>query len=120
MARVSIADGILNVDLSLAEAVFAIHGSFRIPLAHVTNAYVGNLRDLGLQLRLFGTGAGAVMTGGIFTTAEGIIFCDVHGTYDCLVIETRGERFPRLAFTLDQDLQAVASEINHARVADSL
>lgn len=113
MAHVTLDESTANVTLSLPEEIFTFHGSFHIPIAHVTNAYVSSLRDLELAWRLFGTGAGSLMTGGIFTTPHGIIFCDVHGQGDCLVIETQGERFPRLAFTLDKDqnANAIAHEI---------
>lgn len=101
MARVTVDGGTLRVRLSLPEVIFSFHGDFSIPLEHVTRAYAGTLHDVQLEWRLFGTGAGALMTGGIFTTPDGIIFCDVHGRSECLVIETRDERFRRLAFTLD-------------------
>ena len=103
----------VNVTMSLPEQLFSFHGSFHIPLAHVTKAYVRSLRDLELQWRLLGTGAGSLMTGGIFTSPEGVIFCDIHGQGDCLVLETQNERFRRLAFTLDknQDPNVIAQEI---------
>ena len=99
--------------MSLLEQVLAFHGSFRFPLAHVTNAYVSNRHDLELQWRLLGTGAGSLKTAGIFTTPDGIIFCDLTGNGNYLVIETRGERFARLAFTLDsaQEPGAMAEDI---------
>jgi hypothetical protein len=110
MARVTLDDAALSISLSLPEAIFSFHGNFHIPLQHVTAAYVSNLQDLQLEWRLLGTGAGSLMTGGIFTTPDGIIFCDVHGRDTCLVIETRDERFRRLAFTLDdgEDPGAIA------------
>ena len=113
MARVAFDGGNLTVAVSFLETIASFHGAFKIPLDHVTNAQVSNLRDLHLRWRLLGTGAGTLMTAGIFTTAEGIIFCDLSGERDCLVLETRGERFPRLAFTLDDgaDPRAVADEI---------
>ncbi len=101
MARVTLDAGTLSVRLSLPEAIFSFHGDFNIPLSHVTGAYASTLQDLQLEWRLLGTGAGTLMTGGIFTAQDGMIFCDVHGRSDCLVIETRDERFRRLAFTLD-------------------
>ena len=113
MARVTLGKDVVDVTMSLPEEIFSFHGSFRIPLAHVTNAYASRLEELRLKWRLLGTGAGSLMTAGIFTSDEGVIFCDVHGSHDVLVIETRGERFPRLAFTLDDDRNpdAVAREI---------
>lgn len=101
MARVALEGGTLSVRLSLPEAIFSFHGNFNIPLSHITGAYATTLQNLQLKWRLLGTGAGTLMTGGIFTAEGGTIFCDVHGCSDCLVVETRDERFRRLAFTLD-------------------
>jgi hypothetical protein len=113
MARVSFENDELVIGMSVLETVLAFHGSFRMPLSHVTGASVSNMRDLHLRWRLLGTGAGTLMTAGIFTTPEGIIFCDLSGARNCLVVETQGERFKRLAFTLDddQDPEAVAADI---------
>jgi hypothetical protein len=117
MARTKLDGGTLSISLSLPEAIFSFHGDFHIPLAHITAAYVSTLKDLQLQWRLLGTGAGSLMTGGIFTSADGIVFCDVHGGDECLVIETRDERFHRLAFTLDggQDPHEAARSISASR-----
>src|ERR1700683_5209417 len=99
MAKVDIQGDALVIQLSLLDKMLAFHGSFHIPMAHVTNAYVSNFEELGLEFRLLGTGLGMIKDAGIFTNAEGVIFCDVHGAADCLVIETHGERFPRIAVT---------------------
>jgi hypothetical protein len=113
MARVNFTNGHLSISLSLTEQIFSFHGPFHIPLAHVTQASVGDRRDLALTWRVLGTGAGSLMTAGIFTTPHGVIFCDFSGERDCLVLQTRGETFPRLAFTLDddQDPAAIARDI---------
>ena len=85
MANVAFDGTDLTIEMSFLERVASFHGAFRIPLAHVTGV----------------------------TTPEGMIFCDLSGDRNCLVIETREERFPRLAFTLDDgaDPHAVAAEI---------
>lgn len=51
---------------------------------------------------------------------QGLIFCDVTGNGDVLVIETRGERFPRIAVHLpaNEDPNALAHEIIR-RIPDS-
>lgn len=115
MATVTIDDGTLNIKLSLMDSLLAFHGSFQIPLAHVTNAYVSDFEDLELQYDLRGTNFGLLKTMGVFANPQGLIFVDV-GDGDCLVIETLGERYPRIAVQLprDQDPNAVAHQIIRA------
>jgi hypothetical protein len=51
---------------------------------------------------------------GVFANPQGLIFVDV-GQGDCLVIETRGERFPRIAVQLSEgNPNALAHEIMRA------
>jgi hypothetical protein len=113
VANVRIDGNELHIDLSLVDALLAFHGSFRIPLAHVKNAYVSNLEELELRSRLAGVGLGYLKEAGIFTDPSGVLFCDVTGDRDFLVIDTRGERFPRIAVSLppDRDPNALAHEI---------
>ena len=120
MANVTIEGDRLAIRLSLLDQLLAFHGSFDIPLSHVTNAYVSSMEDLELQFRLFGTGMSFLKTAGIFANPQGLIFCDLTGEVDCLVIETRGERFPRIAVTLPKgsDPNALAHEICE-RIPDS-
>ena len=119
MAEVKIENGSLNIKLSLLDRLFAFHGSFQIPLSHVTNAYVSDFEDLELQYRLEGTSWGLIKAAGVFANPQGVIFVDV-GQGDCLVIETRAERFPRIAVQLsaNADPNALAHEIMRA-VPDS-
>jgi hypothetical protein len=122
MALVIFEDDAIVVSMSALDQVFSFHGSFRLPLSHVTNATVGSRGELDLVLRLLGIGMGSILTAGTFLTHNGTIFCDLSGDRDCLIIETRGERFPRLAFTLDenQDPALVAQQIRQrARTATS-
>lgn len=64
----------------------AFHGSFHIPLSHVTNAYVSDLEDLELQYDLKGTNWGLMKSAGVFGNPQGLIFVDV-GEGDCLSTE---------------------------------
>jgi hypothetical protein len=115
MATVRIENDTLLIDLSLIDKALTFQSTFRIPLSHVTNAYVSNIDDLELQesrslgaLSLFGH----VKVAGIYHDRTGLIFCDIGGT-DCLVIETRGERFPRIAVQVQDGTSpnALAHEI---------
>jgi len=110
----------LHIRLSLVDRLLAFHGSFDIPLEHVTNAYVSGFEDLELQYKLEGLNAGFYKSAGVFANPQGLIFVDAEGSRDCLVIETRGERFPRVAVTLakDRDPNLLAHEIMQ-RVPDA-
>jgi len=118
MAKVTIDKDVLNINLSLLDSLLAFHGSFHIPLSHITNAYVSDFEDLELQYDLEGTNWGLMKSVGVFANPQGLIFVDV-GQGDCLVVETRGERFPRIAVQLSEgDPNALAHEIMRA-VPDS-
>jgi len=43
VAKVVFQDESLEIDISLIDRLLGFHGSFHIPLAHVTNAYVSSL-----------------------------------------------------------------------------
>lgn len=120
MAKVAIEGDRLDIKISLLDQLLAFHGSFDIPLAHVTNAYVSDFEDLQLQYKIFGTNLGFLKTAGVYANPEGLIFCDIDGGGDCLVIETRAERFPRIAVQLSDgsDPNALAHEIAR-RIPDS-
>ena len=116
MADVKIQGDKLRIQLSLLDRLLAFHGSFEMPLGHITNAYVSSLEDLELQYALEDTNAGFYKSCGIFANPAGLIFVDATGSGDCLVIETSGERFPRIAVQLakGQDPNATAHEIMRA------
>lgn len=83
--------------------------------SHIVNAYVSDLEDLELQYKLEGTNWGLIKSVGVFANPQGLIFVDVgHG--DCLVVETRGERYPLIAVQLSdgQDANTLAHEIMRA------
>lgn len=113
MADVRIEGDQLLIKLSLLDRLLAFHGSFQMPLSHVTNAFVSDFEDLELQFKLEGTNWGLIKSAGVFTNPQGVIFVDVGGQGDCLVIETRGERFQRIAVQLTdgQDPNALAHQI---------
>jgi hypothetical protein len=113
VSEVTLSGDSLEVKVSLVDRLLGFQGSFRIPLAHVTNAYVSGFANLELQYKLEGTNLGFYKTVGLFANPEGLIFVDASGERDCLVIETRGERFPRIAVQLPagEDPNALAHTI---------
>lgn len=115
MADVTIEAGTVKIKLSMLDQLLAFHGSLEIPLAHVTNAYVSDLEELQLQYAIKATNLGLMKSVGVFANPQGLIFADV-GNGDCLVIATRGERFPQIAVQLPEgkDPDALAHEIMQA------
>ncbi len=113
MADVKIDGNNLTIKLSVLDSLLAFHGSFDMPLSHVTNAYVSDFEDLQLQYKLEGTNWGFLKAAGVFANPQGLIFVDIAGEGDCLVIETRGERFQRIAMQTPsgRDSNALAHEI---------
>lgn len=112
MAKVEINGNFLDIKLSMVDQLLPFTGSFHIPLAHVTNAYGSSLASLELQTKVVGANLAFVKTAGMYANADGLIFCDL-GPGGCLVVETRGERFPRIAVQLATgiDPSALAREI---------
>ncbi len=113
MPDVKIQGDRLEIKISLVDMLLGFQGSFHIPLTHVTNAFVSGFEDLELQYKLEGTNFGFYGSVGEFASPEGLIFVDANGESDCLVIETRGERFPRIAVQLPhgEDPNALAHTI---------
>lgn len=119
MADVVIENGTLKIKLSLLDQALTFHSSFEIPLSHITNAYVSDLEQLQLRYAIEATNFGMLKSAGIFANPQGLIFVDA-AAGDCLVLATRGERFPQIAVQLPEgkDPNAMAHEIMR-RVPDS-
>jgi hypothetical protein len=115
MARVEIKGEFLDIKLSMVDQLLPLIASFRIPLSHVTNAYESSLAGLELRSKVVGANLGFVKTAGVYENAGGLILCDLRAGR-CLVIETHGERFPRIAVQLANatDPDALAREILRA------
>ena len=112
MAKIRLDATTLSVDLAPADRIMAFHGSFSIPLVHVTNAYVTDRQALHLEWRLLGTSLPHAVTAGTFTSDDGLIFCDIRGASDCLVIELRNEQYTRLALQMDDGVDP--NDVAHA------
>ena len=102
MADVRVSGDTLTIKLSPLDSLLSFQGSFEIPLSHVTNAYVSDFADLQLQYRLEGLNWGVMKSAGTFANPHGLIFVDIAGEGDCLVIETQGERIPCIAVQLPE------------------
>jgi hypothetical protein len=117
MAKVDISDGTLTIALSPADKFWSMHGSFHIPLAHVTGAEV--VTENGWHFvwnKLIGTNAPGIKIAGTYFTGDGIVFCDFGNGTNCIEIATQHERYKKLIVELDpdQDRDSIVAQINTA------
>lgn len=115
MAKVSIESNAVLVTLSTTDKILAVHGSLRIPLAHVKRAQVED--ESGWQqmfLKLIGTNAPGIKMAGTFYLDGGLAFLDYAGGRACLVLQTTHETYAQVIVQTDrdQDPDALAAEIN--------
>lgn len=112
MARVVIEGNALTVDLPTMDKVWAMHGSLRIPLAHIKSARVEDESGWDYWWRIIGTNAPGLKTAGTFYTNGGLAFLDFGTGRNCVVLETEHERYKLVIIQTDDDPDSVAAEIN--------
>jgi hypothetical protein len=101
MAIVSIADGVVHVELRLWDKILAVHGSLHIPLTHIESAAAGDPPPVPWFSKLIGTNAPGLMAAGIFFTSEGLAFYDYGAGRPSLVLELHHERYARAVIEID-------------------
>ncbi|GAA5016455.1 hypothetical protein [Kitasatospora paranensis] len=109
MARLSVADGTLIVEVEGLDKLWALRSRLEIPLANVRGATA----DPGIVheskgLRLGGTSLPGVITAGTFRSAGEWVFWDVHNPAGAIVIQLADERYSRLVIEVADPRAAVA------------
>jgi len=119
VARIEVRDDQIDIRLSLAEEVLALHGTLHIPLRHVMGVSAEPVPPAAWRGMRIGTNVPGVVVAGTFFTAEGAVFYDMRHGDRCVTIELAGERYKRVVVEVDpgQDPQVVASEIEAKRQA---
>ena len=87
MATIRTDDDTLHVELRGAEALWAFHGSFAIPLANVRAATTEKPPSFWAALRLFGTGAYPFKLAGTYLYHGEVVFFDYGREDEVLVID---------------------------------
>jgi hypothetical protein len=87
MARVRIDGGTLHVELKGIEMLWAVHGSFAIPLSNVSAASIDKPPGFWSAIRLIGTGVYPLKAAGTFLYHDEVVFFDYQGKDDVLVID---------------------------------
>ena len=91
MAKLSIADGVITIELRLWDKILAVHGSLRIPLEDVVSASAGPPPPVPWFTKLVGTNAPGIAAMGTFFTHEGLAFYDYAAGHRSLILEMRHE-----------------------------
>ncbi len=91
MATVRIDGDTLHVELKTMDVfLWAVHGSFHIPLANVTGASTTKPPSFWESLKLLGTNAGSLKMAGSFVYHGEVVFFDYSGPDDVLVVDLTG------------------------------
>ena len=91
----------LHVELKGAEALWAVHGSFHIPLVNVTHAGTDKPPSFWESLRLIGVNAGWLKMAGTFLYHGELCFFDYAGYEHVLVVDVTESNFKHLFVALD-------------------
>ncbi|GAA4872324.1 hypothetical protein [Kitasatospora terrestris] len=108
MARLSVTDGTLVVEIEGLDKLWAIKSRIEIPLGNVRGATVdpGIVRE-SKGLRMGGTHFPGVITAGTFRSGGEWIFWDVRNPAKAVVIELADERYARLVVEVADPRAAV-------------
>ncbi|MFN2448389.1 MAG: hypothetical protein ABR508_01160 [Candidatus Baltobacteraceae bacterium] len=120
MAKVSMDDEAVSIQLSLLETVLTFHGSLRVPFAHITGARAEDESALGhLWGKIIGTNAPGLKMAGTFWVDGGLAFLDYGSGRGCLVIDTTHETYRKIIVQPDagEDARALADAINKKAAA---
>ncbi|HYA43982.1 MAG TPA: hypothetical protein VED59_00125 [Acidimicrobiales bacterium] len=117
MAKITITDRTMTVEISGFDKLWSLKSRLEIPLAHVRGATAdpGVARYRG-GWRGPGTYVPGVLTAGTFHQDGDRVFWDVHDPTKAIVIELDDERYQRLVVQVD-DPRTMAETINRALTA---
>jgi hypothetical protein len=104
MARITIADGMLTVQMRGLDKVLAIHGNISVPLSHIQGVDVRPEEAFKIFHGLrAGTNIPHVVTAGTFFTHDGRLFFDIHDPERSIAIDLAHDTYSRLIVQVDDD-----------------
>ena len=109
MASVQIQDGVLVIELRPFDKFLAFHGSFHIPLEHVTAVRSEVAPPVPWFSKLIGTNMPGVKAAGTFFTSDGLVFYDYGAGKECLVLDLDHESFKHAVIEIDAPDTAVGA-----------
>jgi hypothetical protein len=117
MAQITIADGVLTVQLRSVDKILALHGNLSVPLSHIRGVEVRPEEAFqffhGLRV---GTNIPHVLTAGTFFTPAGKLFFDMRDPERSIGIDLEHDTYTRLIIQVDDDVapESVAAAIRAA------
>jgi len=118
MATVRIDGATLRVELEGLEVIWAVHGSFHVPLANVTGAGTTKPPSFWESLKLIGASMPPLKMAGTFLYHGDVVFFDYGREDAVLVIDLTGSRYKHLFVHVDApDTPAAAAERIQAAIA---
>jgi hypothetical protein len=118
MAKVRIDGETLLVELGGMEVFWAVHGSFRIPVASVTGAGTTQPPSFWESLKLIGSNLPSLLMAGTFLYHGDVVFFDYSGKDEVLVVDLAGSRYKHLFVHVDlPDTPAAAAQRIQAALA---
>jgi hypothetical protein len=121
MAKVRVDGDTLLVELGGMEVFWAVHGSFRIPVASVTGAGTTQPPSFWESLKLIGSNLPSLLMAGTFLYHGDVVFFDYSGKDEILVVDLTGSRYKHLFVHVDppDTPEAAAQRIQAALAAVS-
>jgi len=119
MAKITLSNDTLTITLSPADKLWSMHGSFALPLTHVTGAQAATENGWHYAWnKIIGTNAPGIKIAGTYFSGDGLVFCDFGTGQNCVEITTSHERYAKLIVELDpdEDRDAIVAQINAAAV----
>jgi hypothetical protein len=101
MATVRIDGDALHVELGGVEVFWAVHGSFHVPLASVTDAGTTKPPSFWESLKLIGSNLPSLIMAGTFLYHGDLVFFDYSGSETVLVVDLTGSRYKHLFVHVD-------------------
>jgi hypothetical protein len=118
MATVRIAGATLQIELEGLEVIWAVHGSFHIPLANVTRAGTTKPPSFWESLKLIGASIPPLKMAGTFLYHGDVVFFDYGREDAVLVIDLENSRYKHLFVHVDApDTPAAAAQRIQAAIA---
>jgi hypothetical protein len=122
MATASIVGTTLHLELRPWDKFMALHGSFDIPLEHITDVSSGTAPPVPWfsPFKLLGASIpGFAAAGTFYSPDHGLVFYDYGAGHQCLILEIAHERYKQIVIEIDppQSAETVAGQVREAMAA---
>lgn len=120
VALIVVGEDAIEIRLTVVEEVLALHGTLRVPLAHIRSVSTEPVPPALWRGVKLGTNLPGLMVAATFVTEEGVVFYDIRHGERCVTLELADDRYKRIVIELDaaHDPADVASAITAAKAAE--